>query len=258
MTENAGSHAGHVVLVTGGGRGIGKTLALRFAAAGASVAVFDALAEIAEETAHQIVEAGGKAIPLVGDVSDFPAVDAAGITILDTLGPVDTVINNAGISPKHDGAPAPISEMDPTEWRRVVDVNLTGAFNTTRVFAAGMKAAGFGSIVNQSSVSGQTYVPFVGAHYPATKAALIGLTRHLAGELGPWNINVNAMAPGRIETSLMEGVDTAVNDAIRAATPMKRFGTPDDVASLALFLTSQEGHFVTGQVCDVSGGWMLT
>ena len=258
MTDVAKTHSGRIVLVTGAGRGIGRTIALRFAAAGASVAVFDALPDIAEDTAHEIVSSGGKAIAVVGDVSDFPAVDAAGATIADALGTVDTVINNAGISPKHDGAPAPITEMDPSEWRRVVDVNLTGAFNTSRVFAGGMKAAGFGSIVNQSSVSGQTYVPFVGAHYPATKAALIGLTRHLAGELGPWNINVNAMAPGRIETSLMKGVDNTVNEAIRAATPMRRFGTPDDVAALALFLTSQDGHFVTGQVCDVSGGWMLT
>ena len=104
------------------------------------------------------------------------------------LGPIDTLVNNAGISPKHAGKPAPVSEMDPTEWRRVVDVNLNGPFNCVRATAAGMKERRFGSIVNMSSVAGRAYLDLVGCHYSATKAALIGFTRHLAGELGPWNV----------------------------------------------------------------------
>jgi 3-oxoacyl-[acyl-carrier protein] reductase len=121
-----------------------------------------------------------------------------------------------------------------------------------------MKRRRFGSIVNMSSVAGRAYLEPVACHYSATKAALIGLTRHLAGELGPYNVNANAVAPGRIDTPLMRGVAPEVNEAALRATPLGRFGTPEDVAQACLFFTSPEGHFVTGQVCDVAGGWLMT
>jgi 3-oxoacyl-[acyl-carrier protein] reductase len=148
--------------------------------------------------------------------------------------------------------------MDPAEWRRVVDVNLTGAFHCVRATVGGMKARRFGSIVNMASVAGRAYCDLVACHYSATKAALLGLTRHLAGELGPYDVNVNALAPGRIDTPLMRGAAPGINEAALRATPLGRFGTPEDVANACLFFTSREGHFVTGQVCDVAGGWLMT
>lgn len=253
----SGTHAGRVAVVTGGGSGIGRAIAEALAGAGAAVAVLDANGNAAEDVAGAIAAAGHKAMAVTCDVGRFAEVESAGREVAATLGPVDILVNNAGISPKHDGRPASVLEMDPAEWQRVVDVNLTGAFHGVRVFAAGMARRGWGSIVNQSSVAGKTHVEFVGAHYPATKAGLIGLTRHLAGELGPSNVNVNALAPGRIDTPLMRGVASAVNDAIVAETPMRRLGTPADVAAAVLFLTSEAGHFVTGQTVDVSGGWKL-
>ncbi len=253
-----GSHDGRIVLVTGAGQGIGLAIATQFAAAGAAVAILDANAEAAEGAAARLRAGGRRARAAGADVADYGAVVGAIAALERALGPIDTVVNNAGISPKHAGKPAGIAEMDPAEWRRVVDVNLTGAFHCVRATVGGMKQRRFGSIVNMASVAGRAYCDLVACHYGATKAALIGFTRHLAGELGPWDVNVNALAPGRIDTPLMRGAAPGVNDAALRATPMGRFGTPDDVASACLFFTSREGHFVTGQVCDVAGGWLMT
>ena len=253
-----GSHDGRIVMVTGAGQGIGLAIAHRFGDAGAAVAILDRNAEAATRAAVELRARGHRAHALEADVADYDSVARAVAEIERALGPVDTLVNNAGISPKHAGRPAAIAEMDPAEWRRVVEVNLTGAFHCVRATVNGMKARRFGSIVNMSSVAGQAYCDLVACHYAATKAALIGFTRHLAGELGPHDINANALAPGRIDTPLMRGAAPGVNEAALRATPMGRFGTPDDVAAACLFFTSREGHFVTGQVCDVAGGWLMT
>ena len=192
------------------------------------------------------------------DVADYPAVEAALSEAAAGEDAFDTVINNAGISPKHDGAAHRIWEMDPAEWNRVVAVNLTGAFNTVRALAPAMRAAGRGWIVNLSSVAGKTYSPIVACHYAASKAGLIGFTKHLAAELGPFGIRVNAIAPGRIETPMVRAVGSTVNDEQVRLTPMQRLGAPQEVADLALYLTSAEASFVTGQTVDVAGGLYMT
>lgn len=256
MTEQ--THTGRVAVVTGAGSGIGRAIAEALAAAGATVAVLDANGNTAEESAGRIAGAGHKAMALTCDVAVWDDVEAAAREVETVLGPADILINNAGISPKHDGKPAATLEMDPAEWAHVLAVNLTGAFHGVRAFGPAMAKRGWGSIVNQSSVAAKRHIEFVGVHYPASKAGLIGLTKQLAGELGPSNINVNALAPGRIATPLMAGVDPAVNEAARMETPMRRLGSPEDVASAALYLTSEAGHFVTGQVLDVAGGWMMS
>ncbi|MFX4222720.1 MAG: SDR family NAD(P)-dependent oxidoreductase [Thalassobaculum sp.] len=252
------THAGRVAVVTGGGSGIGRAIAEGLAAAGALVAVLDANGNAAEETAGRIAATGSKAMAVTCDVSLWEDVEGAAREVAAGLGPADILINNAGISPKHEGRPAPTLEMDPAEWARVLAVNLTGAFHGVRAFGPAMAARGWGSIVNQSSVSAKRHIDFLAVHYPASKAGLIGMTKQLAGELGPSNINVNALAPGRIETPLMRGVNPEVNEAVRLDTPMRRLGTPEDVAAAALYLTSEAGHFVTGQVLDVAGGWMMS
>lgn len=140
------------------------------------------------------------------DVGDFGQCEEACARLSEAIGPIDTLIDNAGISPKHDGKPAPIWQMTSTEWQRVVNVNLNGAFNLSRLLSVPMVERRFGRIISMSSVAGSAFLPIVAAHYSATKAAIIGLTRHLAGELGEYGITANALAPGRIEPPLLRTV----------------------------------------------------
>ncbi|MFC4173992.1 SDR family oxidoreductase [Microvirga sp. GCM10011540] len=254
------SHAGRVALVTGAGRGIGRAMADAHSAAGAKVAYLDHDPALAEEAAAAAKQRGCEAMALSADVADDQAVAEACRRVSETLGPIEILVNNAGISPKSgaDGKRSPVWDMKPDEWRRVIDVNLTGGFNCVRAVVPGMRELGRGRIVNISSVAGRTYCDIVGVHYAASKAALIGFTKHLAGELGPDGITINAIAPGRIDTPLMRGSAPEANEAARLATPLRRLGSPEDVASMCLFLTSDGAAFVTGQVCDVAGGWLMT
>lgn len=259
-SEGRDSHAGRRVLVTGAGKGIGSAIARAFALHGATVGVADMdEAGIAETVAAIAGDGRGQAVPMRVDVADYPALEAALDRAASAMGGAfDTVINNAGISPKHDGQAHRIWEMDPAEWRRVVDVNLTGSFNTVRALSPAMRQAGRGWIVNTSSVAGKTYFPIVACHYAATKSAIIGFTKHLAGELGPFGIRVNAMAPGRIETPMVRGVAPELNAEQVRLTPLGRLGQPSEVADVALWLTSPQSGFVTGQTIDVAGGLAMT
>ena len=257
---SAMTHVGEVVLVTGAGRGIGQAMADAHIAAGAKVLYLDFDAALAEGAAAAARARGGEALALTANVADHDAVAAAVAQGVAAFGPITALVNNAGISPKSGstGGKAPVWEMSPQEWATVLGVNLTGAFNCSRAVVPGMMALGRGAIVSTASVAGKTYCDIVGVHYAATKAGLIGMTKHLAGELGPHGITVNAIAPGRIDTPLMRGTASAANDAVKAITPLRRFGTPEDVAGTCLFLTSPAARFVTAQVIDVAGGWLMT
>lgn len=256
----SGTHQGEVVLVTGAGRGIGQAIADAHAAAGAAVLYLDFDPALAKAAAEAATSKGWKAKALSANVGDPVAVAAAVAEGIAAFGAITALVNNAGISPKSGskGGKAPIWEMGAQEWGQVLDVNLSGAFHCIKAVIPGMMEAKRGSIVSISSVAGKTYCDIVGVHYAATKAAIIGLTKHLAGELGPHGITVNAIAPGRIDTPLMRGTVSAANDAVKAITPLQRFGTPEEVVDTALFLTSNASRFVTAQVIDVAGGWLMT
>lgn len=250
------SHEGRNVLVTGAARGIGRAIAQAFLERHATVGICDLNPQDVARACDELNALGlGRAVAVACDVSDYDALVAA----IDATGlAFDTVINNAGISPKHDGVAHKVWQMAPDEWRRVVDVNLTGTFNTIRALTPAMVEARRGWIVNTSSVAGKTYSPIVACHYAATKSAIIGFTKHLAAELGPFSIRVNALAPGRIATPMVAGVAPEVNAEQVKLTPMARLGEPAEVADVALWLTSTESSFVTGQTIDVAGGLYMT
>lgn len=245
--------------MTGGTRGIGAAIAERYLNDGACVGIVARDESAGRAMCERLRDAGHRVAFAAADVGDFEACKRAVTQIQDAFGEIDTLINNAGISPKHEGRPRSIAQMEPAEWDRVVGINLSGAFYLTHLLAPAMQKRGFGRIVSMSSVAGKVSLPrVVGIHYSATKAALIGFTRHAAAELGPSGITVNAIAPGRIETPMVKTVSSAVNDEVVRETPLRRLGQPREVADLCVFLTSREADFVTGQVIDVAGGWLMT
>ena len=238
-----------VAVVTGSGQGIGKAIALRLARAGADIAVLDVNETTAAETAEEISSLGRRAQVRRVDVSDVAAVQTSIGEVASEMGRLDVLVNNAGIEKR-----APFLEITPGDWQRQLDVNLSGTFYCTQAAAREMANAGYGRIVNVSSVAG-LIGPIDLAAYGAAKAGIIGLTRAAALDLADFGITVNAIAPGPIETELMLGVWTA--DALRERAehaPIARFGTVDEIAHAALFLASPESGFVNGVTLSVDGG----
>lgn len=252
------SHEGRVVMISGAASGIGAAIAEQYCKEGATVALLDVNGESAKRKTEELVSKGFKVAWAEADVSNYNQCVEAYQLLVSAVGDIDTLINNAGISPKHNGLPAKIWEMDPKEWEAVVGINLNGAFNLSRIVTPRMVERHFGRIINMSSVAGKAYLPLVASHYSATKAALIGFTRHMAGELGPYGITVNALAPGRIDTPLLKTVSDEINQEAIDQTALRRLGSSQEVASMACFLTSDDSSFVTGQVVDVAGGWLMT
>jgi 3-oxoacyl-[acyl-carrier protein] reductase len=240
---------GKSALVTGGARGIGKAICLSLARQGADVAFVDVgRPEVAEATVAEIKALGRRALYIAADVTDPEACVKAVAATVAAFGKVDILVNNAGIT--RDDL---IMRMPIEDWKKVLEVNLYGAFYMIRAAIRPMLKARSGRIINMSSVSGQAGQAGQ-ANYSSSKAGLIGLTKVTAKEVGSRGITCNAIAPGFVVTELTKDLNQEVQDYFLKATPLGRFGTPEDIANAVTFLASDEAAFISGQVLAVDGG----
>jgi 3-oxoacyl-[acyl-carrier protein] reductase len=240
-----------IAIVTGAGRGIGRAIALEFAAEGADVVCVSRTQENSEKVANEIRALGRKSWAFAVDVADSNAVNAAAEKILAETGKVDILVNNAGVT--RDGL---LMRMSDTDWDTVLDTNLKGAFLVTKAFSRAMIKARAGRIINISSVIG--LIGNAGqCNYAASKAGLIGFTQSVAKELASRGITVNAIAPGFIETDMTSDLKPEMRDAILKRIPLGSFGSAEDIAGAALFLAGPAARYVTGQVLTVDGGMVM-
>lgn len=247
------SNADRVALVTGAARGLGAAIARRLAAAGHPVVLADVL-DAVEATAASIAAAGHEARAIHLDVADEAAVAALPEVLGDWWPRMGVLVNNAGISPKVEGRKRMVEDIPLAEWRRVLDVNLTGPFLLSRAVIPVLKARGWGRIVMMTSQAAHVPSSITGAYYGASKAGLMGFARNLASELGPFGVTVNSVAPGRINSDMVAGAAPGTNDAFLARIPLARLGEPEDVAEAVHYLTSDAAAYLTGVTIDVGGG----
>jgi 3-oxoacyl-[acyl-carrier protein] reductase len=243
--------ANQVAVVTGAGRGIGRAIALKFAAEGADVVCISRTAENSENVATEVRVLGRKAWAHALDVSDASAVTTHTEKILGETGKVDILVNNAGVT--RDGLLVRMSEED---WDVVLDTNLKGAFLFTKALARGFMKQRSGRIINIASVVGR--IGNAGqSNYAASKAALLGFTKSAARELAPRGILVNAVAPGFIVTDMTAGLTDQLKAELLRAIPLGHFGQAEDIADAALFLAGSAARYITGQVLTVDGGMVM-
>jgi 2-dehydro-3-deoxy-L-rhamnonate dehydrogenase (NAD+) len=239
---------GRVAVITGGARGIGHAAAARALKSGAAVVIWDVDSERAGSAVAELSTAGTVSGDKV-ELTDAAAVEAATRRVVERHGQIDILVNNAGIT----GGNAPTWELAPDVWRRVLDVNLTAAFLTSRAIVPHMIGRGYGRIVNVASIAGKEGNP-TAAHYSASKAGLIGFTKSLAKELAPRNIVVNCITPAAARTDIFKQMKQEHVDYMLARIPMGRFLELDEVAALICWLASEDCSFSTGAVFDISGG----
>lgn len=245
---------GRSAVVTGGASGIGRSIALRLARDGADVAILDLDVAAAEEVARQVVSGGRRAIAAQADVASGPSVGAALDRVRGELGPIHVLVNDAGIA-----GFVPLLQMTEEQWDRLIAVHLKGTFNCTRALLPGMIDARWGRVVNIASVAGLNGGGPGLTHYAAAKAGIIGFTKALALEVAAFGVTVNAIAPGLVETPLLakSGMPQEVRDRVVQQMPVRRIGTPDDIAAACAYLASEEASFFTGQVMSPNGGGYL-
>jgi 3-oxoacyl-[acyl-carrier protein] reductase len=240
-----------VVLVTGSAQGIGREIALGFAAEGADVVISDINLEKSTVTSRQIESMGRKSLALELNVTDYSSVEQGVNKILDKFTKVDILVNNAGIT--KDNLMLRMSDAD---WDAVINVNLKGTFNCTKAISKPMIKQRHGKIVNIASIIG--IIGNAGqANYSASKAGIIALTKTTAKEFASRNINVNAVAPGFIQTDMTAKLSEEVKQKMLAMIPMNKLGLPKDVANACLFLASEEASYITGQTIVVDGGMVM-
>lgn len=249
-----------VAIVTGGGRGIGEAISLALAGEGTRLVVIDIDMENAHSVSQKIRASGSKAIAVQADVAQREEAAKIVNAAIREFGRVDVLVNNAGISPKNEeGGPPMTWEIGSEEWERVMGVNLNGTLFCSQEAVKDMLRRKSGAIVNIASIAGKA--PFepmaTGAHYDASKAAIINLTQRLASEVAEYGIRVNAVAPGRIATPMAKFASPKWNQAMLERTPMGRFGTPEEIAHAVVFLASDAASFITGETVNVNGGWFM-
>lgn len=235
-----------IAVVTGAGQGIGKAIVQRFAQEGAKLAICDINEEALAHSAQYLNDAGHTVFARKVDVTQRPQVDEFILAVLQQFGSVDILINNAGIM-----RDAPLHLMSEPDWDLVIETNLKGCFNCCQSVVDVMRDKGYGRILN---VSGANVGSTGQASYAASKAGIDGLTRTLARELGAKGITVNAVAPGSIQTEMFQSASPQMRQTVLYGLPLKRFGTPAEVANLCLFLASDEASYITGQVIHCDGG----
>lgn len=237
-------------VITGGANGIGAVAAALFGQQGAQVAILDFDEQAGEAKAQELRDAGVDTAFFKVDVSDNDHVKEVAGQVVGKFGKVDILINNAGITKD-----AMLLKLDAADFKQVIDVNLTGVFNCTQAFLPAMLAQGKGKIINTSSIAG-TGGNVGQTNYAASKAGVIGMTKTWAKEFGRKGINVNAVAPGFIETDMIGTIPEKVMGQIKLLTPYTRLGTPEDIANAYLFLASDESDFINGTVLEVDGGML--
>jgi 3-oxoacyl-[acyl-carrier protein] reductase len=243
--------ANQIAVVTGAGRGIGRAIALKFAAAGADVVCVSRTQENSDKVAAEVKALGRKAWAHAVDVADANAVNTASEKILTDCGRIDILVNNAGVT--RDGL---LMRMSDADWDTVLDTNLKGAFLVTKAFSRAFIKQRSGRIINISSVIGLIGNPGQ-ANYAASKAGLIGFTQSVAREVASRTITVNVIAPGFIETDMTSDLIDELKATILKQIPMGKMGTADDIAEAALFLASPAAKYITGQVLTVDGGMVM-
>lgn len=241
-----------VALITGSSRGIGRAIALKLAEDGYDVCInYEKRKDKAEEAAELARQYGRRAVAFQADVSDRAAVERMFAFVRENLGEVDLLVSNAGIAGQ-----VQIQDITKERWDRFFQVNVNGAFNTVQCAIPHMLHEKKGCIITISSMWGLRGASCESA-YSATKAALIGFTRSLANELAPSGIRVNCIAPGVIDTDMLDELPEGVKDTLADETPLRRLGTPEDIADLVSFIASEKAGFITGQVITSDGGFIV-
>lgn len=245
-----------VAIVTGTARGMGRAVAWMLAANGTIVVLNDVKQNIKkiEELQREIENLNGQAFAFAADVSDYQQISQMINAVLQKYGRIDILVNNAGILRRRTS----VEEISEKEWDLVMAVNVKGVFNCSKAVMKTMKDQRYGKIVNISSSAGRSTSELGGPHYTASKAAVLGLSRHLAREAAPFGINVNAVCPGLIDTSMVrETTSPEELERWRKTVPMGRLGTPEEVAKLVLFLVSDNSSYINGATIDIGGASLL-
>ena len=240
-------------LVTGAARGIGLAISQRLIEEGFALVMLDTN-DAVHAAAQDIAKHGGVVKSVVMDISDGDQVALLPEKVGVLWSSLGVLVNNAGISPKHNGRKKNVDEMAIEEWINVIDVNLTGTFRVMQQCLPVMKKNRWGRIINITSQAARTRTVVPGAHYSASKAGITGLSRVLAGEVVAWGITVNCVAPGRIESQMTQAVGASVNSQVATMIPVGRLGLPHEVASAVAYLASKDSSYITGATIDVNGG----